>query len=97
MAEFSEKESINFCCYSSNCLAFLLKVAAGSGYMDCVMAHFPELRFLPLDNQKRVARLEDDKNYPHITEQQPSIKERTWGKDEDLGFNPFESIDFSVF
>lgn len=53
--EFSEKETINFCCYSTNCLAFLLKVPAGSGYVDCVTAHFSKLCFLPLDNQKRVA------------------------------------------
>lgn len=95
--EFSEKEGINFCCYSSHCLPFLLKVASGSGYVDCVMARFPELHFLPLHNQKRVARLKSNKNHPHVTEEQPSIKERTWGKDEALGFYPFESTDFSIF
>jgi len=93
---FQKKKHINFCCHSSNWLALLLKVAVGSGYVNCVMAHFPEVHFLPLDNQKRTARLEDDKNHPHITEQQPSIKERTWGKDEDLVFYPFESTNFSI-
>lgn len=67
--EFSKNESINFCCYSSKCLVFLLKRVEGSGCIGCVMAHFPKLCFLTFDRQKRAARLEGDKNNPHITEQ----------------------------
>lgn len=67
--QFSKNESINFCCYSSKCLVFLLKGLEGSGCIGCVMAHFPKLCFLTFDRQKRAARLEGDKNNPHITEQ----------------------------
>lgn len=67
--EFSENESIDFCCYSSKCLVFFLKGVEGSGCMGCLMAHFPKLCFLTFDSQKRAARLEGYKNNLHITKQ----------------------------
>lgn len=67
--EVSKNESINFCWYSSKCLVFFLKGVEGSGCIGCVMAHFPKLCFLTFHSQKRAARLEGDKNNPHITEQ----------------------------
>lgn len=79
MAEsFQKRQALTFAITLQ--IAFFQKVAAGSGYMDYVTAHFPGLCFLPLNNQKRVARLEGDKDDP-----QPSIKEGTCGEDEDLG------------